>query len=50
MHAFIQQPRDQLPPEIYNGHFYNSVQTFKRKDGNDLRDNILKAYDAVANG
>ncbi len=42
---FYRMLRDQLPPEIYNGHFYNSVQTFKRKDGNDLRDNILKAYD-----
>lgn len=42
---FYQQLRDQLPADIYDGHFYNSVQTFKLKNGDDLKDNILKAYD-----
>ncbi|WP_024537315.1 cellulase family glycosylhydrolase [Comamonas badia] len=43
---FYAMLRDQLPPEIYNGHFYNSVQTFKRKDGGALENDILKSYDS----
>ncbi len=39
--------REQLPQEIYKSRFYNSVQTFKRKDGDDLLNNILRAYDGL---
>jgi len=42
---FYKMLRDQLPPEIYQGHFYNSVQTFKLKDGGALENDILKSYD-----
>lgn len=44
---FYQQLRQQLPPELYQSRFYNSVQTFKRKDGDDLLNNILRAYDGL---
>jgi len=47
---FYQMLRDQLPEDIYNGHFYNSVQTFKLKAGDDLKNNILKAYDDLDPG
>lgn len=42
---FYQLLRDQLPSELWQNRFYNAVQTFKLKGGNDLRDNILQAYD-----
>lgn len=44
---FYAMLRDQLPAELYQNRFYNSVQTFKLKAGNDLRDNILQAYDKL---
>lgn len=43
--SFYEALRKQLPPDLYKSRFYNSVQTFKLKDGDDLRKNILQAYD-----
>lgn len=40
--------RSELPPDLYQNRFYNSVQTFKLQD--DLRDNILRAYDSLRPG
>lgn len=36
--------------EVYKTRVYNAVQTFKRKDGDDLLNNILKAYDNLSLG
>ena len=47
---FYQLLREQLPPELYQNRFYNSVQTFKRKDGDDLLNNILRPYDSLGLG
>ena len=40
-----QELRKQIPSELYQNRFYNAVQTFKLKDGDDLKNNILQAYD-----
>ncbi|MCO5116590.1 MAG: cellulase family glycosylhydrolase [Burkholderiaceae bacterium] len=42
--------REQLPAELYQNRFYNSVQTFKLKNGDDLKNNILQAYDDLKLG
>lgn len=42
---FYQELRTQLPSELYQNRFYNAVQTFKLKDGDDLKNNILQSYD-----
>ncbi|MCB5363579.1 hypothetical protein H0484_07430 [Pusillimonas sp. CC-YST705] len=42
--------RQLLPKQLYQKRFYNSVQTFKLKDGNDLRDSILRGYDNLKLG
>ena len=42
---FYEELRKHLPADVYQSRFYNAVQTFKLKTGNDLRDNILQAYD-----
>lgn len=44
---FYQLLREQLPSELYQNRFYNSVQTFKRNGGDDLLNNILRAYDGL---
>ncbi len=43
--TFYEELRKQLPADVYQSRFYNAVQTFKLKTGNDLRNNILQAYD-----
>lgn len=40
---FYDKFRNELPASFYQSRFYNAVQTFKLQD--DLRDNILRAYD-----
>lgn len=47
---FYKLLKEQLPAQLYKTRFYNSVQTFKRKDGDDLRNNILRAYDNLKLG
>ncbi|MBS0301317.1 MAG: hypothetical protein JSR16_04015 [Proteobacteria bacterium] len=47
---FYAMLRDQLPPDLYQNRFYNSVQTFKLKNGDDLKNNILQAYDDLKLG
>ncbi len=42
--------REQLPAELYQNRFYNSVQTFKLKNGDDLKNNILQSYDNLKLG
>ncbi|CAM5788878.1 hypothetical protein ACFOHU_07245 [Ottowia pentelensis] len=42
--------RDQLPADLYANRFYNAVQTFKLKTGDDLKNNILQAYDDLKLG
>ncbi len=42
--------RDQLPADLYANRFYNAVQTFKLKTGDDLKNNILQAYDNLKLG
>jgi len=42
---FYAMLKAQLPADLYANRFYNSIQTFKV--GDDLRDNILAAYDAA---
>lgn len=38
---FYEMFRQQLPQELYQNRFYNSVQTFKLKDGDGLQNDIL---------
>lgn len=47
---YYAQFRSLLPASLYQTRFYNSVQTFKPKDGGDLENNILKAYDNLGLG
>jgi hypothetical protein len=47
---YYEQLRQQLPPDLYKNRFYNSVQTFKREQGADLENNILRAYDNLKLG
>ena len=42
---FYEELRKRMPAELYQNRFYNAVQTFKLKTGDDLRRNILQAYD-----
>ena len=42
---FYEELRKRMPAELYQSRFYNAVQTFKLKTGDDLRRNILQAYD-----
>lgn len=42
---FYRMFQAQLPADLYQNRFYNSVQTFKLAAGGDLRNNILAAYD-----
>lgn len=44
---YYQMLRDQMPADLYQSRVYNSVQTFKLKTGDDLLNNILRAYDAL---
>ena len=47
---FYNMLRDQLPADLYQSRFYNAVQTFKLKNGDDLKRNILQAYDDLKLG
>ncbi|MFA7669588.1 MAG: hypothetical protein WCX93_09595 [Burkholderiaceae bacterium] len=42
--------RQDVPPDLYQNRYYNAIQTFKLKNGNDLHDNILQAYDNLNPG
>ncbi len=47
---FYEELRKHMPAELYQSRFYNAVQTFKLKTGDDLRNNILQAYDNLNPG